>query len=1110
MRKNIYTKSMIRQPMRTLLLFLLITLASFAFVLRAVEFLSVNRHIQAIAANYRSIGFLIADSELADVSAGADILANSDFIAFEDRRRQLEGILPEGMHTPDNIGMRRGVPMQDQWRFTVSYFYAYINTIPPEHTGATVLWLDITIDDVLVGLPEHAVAGQNAFLRYMLGPDSIGNASPFENLTEGGRYFFRAHFYQRFGNFGMAIPRVGNAGDWLDIVPIDGESLWFIPVDAGETVDFDAHGLSHIPAEAELLRHNHQAVTLQTTVDMTAMPSFQGRGSSMRLSSGRLLNVDDHLNANPVVVVHSAFAYLNNKQLGDTITIAVHENQFVDAAVTGTWVGGGVAEGAVQVTDALVRSTPDDATVYMIELEIVGLYNNFISMGNHYGWGIFYVPDAVIPANITPSPPTRDIPLIQTSWEHGHVAGSWYSFVLECTRLEQSFLTQYREILQEHNLFLVLFQAGAGGFWAAADPIQLIIAFNAIVFAIVLIMVLLLVAFLYLRQRRRDYAIMRALGRPNRRILLQLCISVLLLCVPAAALGSYFAWDFAISESGAILEPFAEMAVAEAINIHDPFNRINAPASIMAAADVNISMLWLVGLICIVVGLLLVTIVAGFVISLRHSVLEQLQGNTVSIKSAKQMNRSASIRDLETPAFSSNNMNLPRLALTKSPGAKQINILRWVFAHITRSAAKTVLGFAIALFFVIALGWMQESIQSTESNLDTLYDTTVVRVDVTPAGSEIMGARLVTGVITRVGAQILQESIYVNQIAAEAIHTFAAILHPNEDGEFPSDWHEIVGLDRTVNAHVNLARGVFDMLLAISNLEYFIAEHYVGLVSDEVTDFVPSIHIEFMEGFEYEHFTFDTPDEPIPIIIPQSLAAERDFAVGDEVFLAYSALNGIYRNFRPANAIVVGIHNEYIFRLGHESSVIIPVAALEELMGWVTFYTNLSATIDTAHNREITLAREDITERMARVATFIRPLEVFFMDEELRVVVGAMGQVLLLLELMYPIVIVLAVVIGAALSMLFMLQVAKNAAIMRVLGATGNKTRFMLCLELLAVCLAGVIVGLIFMIALSWGFGTADLIVVALFYLAGAIIGSIIGAIIVTAKPPLDLLQVRE
>jgi ABC-type lipoprotein release transport system permease subunit len=109
---------------------------------------------------------------------------------------------------------------------------------------------------------------------------------------------------------------------------------------------------------------------------------------------------------------------------------------------------------------------------------------------------------------------------------------------------------------------------------------------------------------------------------------------------------------------------------------------------------------------------------------------------------------------------------------------------------------------------------------------------------------------------------------------------------------------------------------------------------------------------------------------------------------------------------------------------------------------------------------------------------------------------------------MYPVVQMLAVGIGIGLSIFTMLQNGLNAAIMRVLGSSELKTRFVFLTEQAIVCTAGLVVGL-FVLAIT-GMPLPEAVGFAQLYLIGYVFGGLTGAIIVTRKSPLELLQVRE
>ncbi|MCL2409530.1 MAG: hypothetical protein FWC96_07965 [Oscillospiraceae bacterium] len=110
--KNIFLKSALRQPIRSILLALLVGIAAFAFVARVVEYMVVTGEIARIEERYRSVGFLqhpdfvptpprlgqILLPEV-DVNAypAAGIIDQNPHVLFGDRRRFVQGELPVGM-----------------------------------------------------------------------------------------------------------------------------------------------------------------------------------------------------------------------------------------------------------------------------------------------------------------------------------------------------------------------------------------------------------------------------------------------------------------------------------------------------------------------------------------------------------------------------------------------------------------------------------------------------------------------------------------------------------------------------------------------------------------------------------------------------------------------------------------------------------------------------------------------------------------------------------------------------------------------------------------------------------------------------------------------------
>jgi hypothetical protein len=95
-------------------------------------------------------------------------------------------------------------------------------------------------------------------------------------------------------------------------------------------------------------------------------------------------------------------------------------------------------------------------------------------------------------------------------------------------------------------------------------------------------------------------------------------------------------------------------------------------------------------------------------------------------------------------------------------------------------------------------------------------------------------------------------------------------------------------------------------------------------------------------------------------------------------------------------------------------------------------------------------------------------------------------------------------------NIILMLQNAKNAAIMRVLGGSKGRSRVVLWLEPISVNFCGLIIGFLIVSVLGWGSGlSSTLVLIGLFFI-GSMVGSLMGVVLITNRAPLDLLQVKE
>ena len=623
MRKDVFIKSVIRQPVHSLVLAFLLFIATFSFVLRAVEFMIVREQIFLIAEHFHSIGFIRGESDFVDVNFGANLLETSPYIEISDRRRVVEGILSDmtnaAIGDPFGANFDRRLDLfsfmgwatqPEQPEIQEAIFYAELVDKMERRAG----WhLVLKVDDVLVGQPEHVVTGQ-AELRMNL---NLNDDNDFltDSLIIGERFLFRGLFDSR-GNGGQGftgrVPTVGNRLDQLFMRPLYPGGVWYIHMPHGETIDFSTPIGEQILTEIELLHHNHHAVQLRTTRDMMGIPIMMDVNEMGYMIEGRPITNEDYLNANPVAVIHRLFAEFRGLSIGDSITVQVpqlhraeHEHGFRVNAQT--------------FNDVHVESEVQSSEMYEIELEIIGIYGLFNQKNRDtYGDGFgdfqfwfsvtidptfsthIYIPDSALPS---------DLVITSERWEspngYNFLPSTWYSFRLANSRYEQAFIAANRQPLEDLGLTLTIIGGGSQNFWDAADAILLSITFNGILFSIVLVLVLVLVVFLFLRQRRREFTISRLLGYSTGRIVRQIFTTTLLFLLPIIT-GASFAWIFARWTINDTLLMFAELQGGY-------------------ESTFNLSPLWLLIMIIGLFVLVLIMILIGTIRTTTRPVLQLLQ-----------------------------------------------------------------------------------------------------------------------------------------------------------------------------------------------------------------------------------------------------------------------------------------------------------------------------------------------------------------------------------------------------------------------------------------------------------------------------------------------------
>ena len=1123
MKTNVFMKSVLRQPIRTLVLAMLIGIAAFAFVARAAEFVIVRAEIRRVEGLFRSIGMLspIDPQNITqdhDVTYAAEIIAASRYLAFEDRRVFTQGMLHDRCNTVKQMG---------NWDFMVPflegidikvmdhYFYGILATEPRllDLGYTNYLIFIIEVDGHVVGDPLALRAHTQIFTNergqtFTLSANQVFYLAITDHEAElwrqglfftpsvGRRYMFRGFVQPVRGDFGyqrrgylrslggedgfryIEVPLLGRPGaTFLErgIVEELRDSNLVFYVDASDQAALDAVR-ARIHYDIYLTAMNLSSVTVVGTADMSAIPRLVSpQFARLRdTGGGRWLTHCDYINANPVAAVPMALAVRSNLQLGDTFTITLRSNPrpaWIDRETRSRWSRGieGWWEHAYRGWWGLTATDSDwrDAETYELTLEVVGVYWHYPPGGqvDNFSTNEIFIPASLIPEGF--------------GWCNMPLLTGMYSFNLTSARFQNAFINRYGSAIEELGFTIGFVPNRFEIFESAMAPTCTSITVNLAVFAAVSVLILALVIFLYIRQWSKALAIVRALGMPAGKAMRCFFTPVFCIWTPAIAIGAVVGWFFSINQ--------AESTLA-ALDILD--ENISPNIGLFFALFAGIVLLTMAGVIS-----------SGFKVAARP-VLEQIQGTVQKVR--KAIIPEPGVADFIVGEFS---IGKP-LATNKANPLP--TALRHIARRIVRTPVKSALATVLALFFVISLGWMNHTIHFTEAEIERFWDTTVISAEIMKIRDEV---RPIGGGF---------ENAYIGQTAVNAL-LYSGFV---QDAYLENMWQW---------GRVNDVDTVF---MGVNCLTGFVAENTRTPLDTQLGVVGYSMELELAPGFSRSDFVF-APGSPVPVVIRQSTMHDMGLAVGDIIIIHNDAVTELLTPFAlsrlqsippPAYGKIAGYFtgglNRAVNRSGLDVSFVMPEEFLrykfQELslhalhahlsVGALTYMT-ARFCLDPARNRELyrlpDLVFAQLAGNMFAAPIGQVPLELLIHDEIIRTVVEPMERNLAILRTLYPISIAAAMVLGFGLSLLVMLTNIKTAAIMRVLGMPRTKTQLSLWLEQFIVCITGIIAGLAVLLTIGIGLGAAPLALAGM-YFAGVTLGAAVGAFVINVKTPLELLQVRE
>ena len=632
-----------------------------------------------------------------------------------------------------------------------------------------------------------------------------------------------------------------------------------------------------------------------------------------------------------------------------------------------------------------------------------------------------------------------------------YLASGTYSFVLTSPEMKDTFINELREPLYKCGIELSFVENNWDAFYASSRQIEQTVRMNLQIFSAMLLLMLGIVVFLYQWQRKKEFAIARSLGIPAVRAVRWCAVPMMPIGLAGICVGVGLSWNYALMQAQKTLQGLPEEATAQ------------------------ISMFGFAGICAVAWIVLILLCICSMAVMAHRPVLVSLQGGTVSKKKSRfsenigheivlrQDAKAVKVRR-KAPAISREMRSAPQYAFASS--------IRFVERMMRRSVLRSCLAVSSALVLLIGLGWFRQAIRNSEMEVEHMYRSVVVEAEITKESlSTYVDGE---GYIAKKTVQTILDSGYVTDSYLSAATIAKSVQLEEEDSGA-------------------VKRELKPLVQGVSDLEIYTRE---GAVS-----------IQYGETYDETLFESDDSDMPNsmpPVLLPEMLMLVWDAKPGDEVVISGE------KGKDKIHAVVIGSYSTANDNMV-ETRILVPLSVVEKMEEDGILYTKARFWLNTDRNRELDSFRQLMEETVLAHRAGILKLSYLIWDGELRQVVEPLEKNIHFMQTLYPVMLAVATFIAAGFSFLLLFQRTREAAILRVLGNTRGHVCLMLIMEQMVLSLTGLLAGMLMTGVLfkADGSATPNMIVAGL-YLAGSLIGVLCGAVVVSAKKPLGMLQVKE
>jgi hypothetical protein len=419
---------------------------------------------------------------------------------------------------------------------------------------------------------------------------------------------------------------------------------------------------------------------------------------------------------------------------------------------------------------------------------------------------------------------------------------------------------------------------------------------------------------------------------------------------------------------------------------------------------------------------------------------------------------------------------------------KFIAMCRYRWFSIIRAGGRTLLIIGFTLLLVLSMVWLGYAIEANERAIDRIYDETLITGEVRPNPEEYsLFAEEMGNLIRQMLVDRLMITEYFTHIYFEIGENRASLLSHEEAAE------DIPIFRRERNWII--APSCFDEMVLRN--EPKMLDIYRASISQNIWE--GELLITFADGFDESDLVYDGSGF-IPLVVHEHILNEKNISLGDEVYIIST---------RRADALVIGMYSGG-HHLGiawfNQPLVFMPPEGLYEIRDVVS-HTYVRFHIDPKYNRQIDEVFDYLNALMLIPGMGGTDVIITIDNDVIRFVIAPLELNLQLLHLLYPVVMTVASALAIGFPILLLLQSTKNAAIVRSLGASKIYTRFAFFGEYIVTCLFGIVLCFITIFVFDLGISDVNPFI---FYLISTSVGAITGTFLITARSPLELLQVRE